>query len=91
MDNGELFRLLTEQFNGRMDRLEVSINRYFDNQSIVCKDHDTRIDQHEKLFAIISDRQEQAEVREKKLLTIIGISIPVVSSIISFLWQKLKL
>ena len=91
MENGELYRLLSEQFNGRMDRLETTINRYFDNQSIVCKDHDVRIDEHDKHLAVMSDRQEQSEVRAKKQLTIMGISIPVVSAILSFLWQKLKL
>ena len=91
MENGELYRLLTDQLNNRMDRLESTINRYWDNQSIVCKDHNTRIDEHEKNIAIMIDRQEQADVREKKRLTIVGISIPVISGVLSFLWQKLKL
>ena len=46
--------------------------------------------QDRQVAAVISDRQELADVQEKKRLTIIGISIPVVSGILSFIWQKLK-
>ena len=91
MDNGELYRMLTEQMNNRMDRLENTIQRYLDNQSIVCKDHDIRIDKHEKDIAIIHDRQEQAETLEKRRLTILGMLIPIISGILTFLWNKIKL
>ena len=91
MENGELHRLLTEQLNNRMDRLENTIQHYLDKQSALCKDHDNRIDQEEKTIAIIQDRQTRAETLAKKRLSIILVSIPVIGGILNFLWSKFNL
>lgn len=91
MENGELYRLITEQINKRLDRLEDTIQHYLDNQTVVCKDHDRRIDEHDTQLSVLEDRQAQNEKHQAKVWTGIGLSIPIVNAVFHFIWEKLKI
>ena len=98
MENGELFKMLSEELketcrtlNNRLDRHEDVVRKYFDNQSVVCKYQDDRVDKIEQETAILKDRQKEAEKRQTRNITIVGIIAATISSIVATISSRLHL
>lgn len=83
MENGELYKLITEQLNIRIDRLEYTIQHYFDQQDALCKERGIKIDSHSNDIAVINDRH-------KRGMAIVGFVVMFANSVVSYVMQKVK-
>lgn len=90
MDNGEMYKLIVQQINQRIDRLEDTIQNYFNKQADIWRGYDERIDNNTTKVAVIQDRMKQSDEREKRRLTAIGIIVTIFNSVLAFILSKFR-